>query len=666
MNAEASRRQSNASLSKGSDIETAYSGSQDAEHDQLPSVDDIRLDSPRSRPSRCKFFLLAAFLVVAVVAATVAVVVTQADTGEDDFSMAKGESFQNPTTTFSPPTATSPPQEETAPQQTDMTAPVNRFEAVTKLLSDRGVSTKQAMSLEGSPQKRAVEWIANVDELTVSLDQIDSLVQRYIITVFFYAMGGEFWTNRLNFLSREDVCKWYIAGFAGDSKAPRQFGINCNAEGTVSKIHFPSNFLMGEFPMELSKLTDLETLDVFNNGKLTGGFPEFLIGLPKISFIALHYCGLQGQLPTWLGDLKSLKSLVLSNNEFTGSLPSSLSQLTNLEDLYLDDNSLSGSIAPLRGLSKLQNVVIEDNQFEGSLDDGIVGSWPQLRVFDASHNMLQSTIPTGMFNLANLRILDLHSNKFFGALPMPTGSQNSLEMLTLNENELTGAIPVEISQFANLHTLDLSGNSFISSIPAALGNLAKLEFLFLAQNNFDSGPIPESLASLVSLKQLSLKDTMRTGTIPDWIGNLKELILLDLDMNELGGNIPEALGNCMRMEYLLLNRNQLEGGIPATMSSMLNLKFFMIDQNKLSGSAEAVCKFPQNVEMFIADCQGETAEVDCPCCNVCCSAGNQQCNDDVWLGDSNPIWELGFERPGVELDASASRSYTVQFTGDIP
>lgn len=92
----------------------------------------------------------------------------------------------------------------------------------------------------------------------------------------------------------------------------------------------------------------------------------------------------------------------------------------------------------------------------------------------------------------------------------------------------------------------------------------------------------------------------------------------------------------------------------------------MIDQNKLSGSAEAVCKFPQNVEMFIADCQGETAEVDCPCCNVCCSAGNQQCNDDVWLGDSNPIWELGFERPGVELDASASRSYTVQFTGDIP
>ena len=97
------------------------------------------------------------------------------------------------------------------------------------------------------------------------------------------------------------------------------------------------------------------------------------------------------------------------------------------------------------------------------------------------------------------------------------------------------------------------------------------------------------------------------------------------------------------------------------------IEFFMIDQNDLSGSADAVCSYPQNVEMFIADCQGgSSAEIDCPCCNVCCSDGYTQCNDDVWLGDLNPIWELGFEQPGVELDASASRSYTVQFTGQIP
>lgn len=87
--------------------------------------------------------------------------------------------------------------------------------------------------------------------------------------------------------------------------------------------------------MELNKLTDLERLEVFNNPRVTGGFPEFLNGLTKISFIGVHYCALQGQLPTWLGGLTSLKSLVLSNNQFTGSLPPTMAQLTNLEDLYL-------------------------------------------------------------------------------------------------------------------------------------------------------------------------------------------------------------------------------------------------------------------------------------------------------------------------------------------
>jgi len=92
----------------------------------------------------------------------------------------------------------------------------------------------------------------------------------------------------------------------------------------------------------------------------------------------------------------------------------------------------------------------------------------------------------------------------------------------------------------------------------------------------------------------------------------------------------------------------------------------MIEKNKITGSASPVCARPDQVRVFSADCEGETAAVDCPCCNVCCAPGQDDCNDQVWLGDSNPIWELGYQRSGLEFDASASRTYTISFDGSIP
>lgn len=666
--------QRNASLGKTSDVETAYSGEAASEHDQLPSVHDIHMHHTPSRSGRCKTFLLAAFVVVAVVILTVALVVTQAGTEDDEFNAVTGSAYENsnhnvPTTTLPSDTQdTSAPQQPAQPSTpaNTVTPPPGRLGDIVQLLSDRGVSTMVAMTTPGTPQQKACAWIADYDTRKVSLDNPDSLIQRYVMAVFFDAMGGEVWTNKLNFLSREDECKWYVAGFAGDNKQLKQFGITCNDDGKVQAIHFPSNFLVGAFPSEMKELKSLERFDVFNNGGITGGFPEFFRGLPKINFIGLHYCGLQGQLPEWLGELTTLKSLVLSNNGFSGPLPSTMSSLVNLEDMYLDDNKLQGDISMLQGLSKIKNMVLEDNQFQGSMSGALVGSWPEIEVFDASHNMLNGNVPAAFFELNDLRVLDLHQNQFYGPLPAPSSLKPSLQIFTINENALTGQIPGEINHFINLNTLDLSSNQFTNDIPETIGNLASLEYLFLALNDFTPGAIPMALSNLVSLKQLSLKGTKRTGSIPAWIGNLNQLILLDLDGNSLTGALPASLGSLSKMEYLLLNRNQLEGYIPETFSSMSGLRYFMIDQNKLSGSAAAVCQNEDSVEMFIADCQGSAPEVDCPCCNVCCSDGNAKCNDDVWLGDSNPIWELGFERPGVELDAAASRSYTVQFAGEIP
>lgn len=294
-----------------------------------------------------------------------------------------------------------------------------------------------------------------------------------------------------------------------------------------------------------------------------------------MDYIGLHYCGLVGVLPAWIGNMKSLHSLVLSNNNFSGVLPASISELKQLEDLYLDDCNFEGDIEVLRGLTNLKNVVLEDNTFEFAFDDAMVSNWPGLTTFDASHNRIQSTIPSAFFALSSLRVLDLHGNSLFGSLPTPTSTNSAMEILTLNENALTGAIP-NLSGFRELKQLDFTSNKFTSTIPSTLGNNVKLEFFYAANNPFNAGPIPTFLSQLTALKELSLKDTQLVDNIPEWIGTLSDLLLLDLDNNRLVGTIPESLGEATSLEYLLLNRNNLEGTIPSALGSLPNLGTFSV------------------------------------------------------------------------------------------
>ena len=240
-------RQSNASLGKASDIETAYSGSSGGE--QLPSVDDVRMDHPPRRANRCWMYFLGAFVVIAAVIVTVVLVVTQAGTQDSEFNLAQGEAFDDGSkpTNLPPPTIDTASETVSAPETPATTAPqpqestptnVDRYGDLLQVLSERGISTMEDLSVQGSPQQRAAAWIADKDVQALPLDQTDTLVQRYVLAVFFYAMGGETWTNSLNFLNKEDSCKWYIAGFAGESKELKQFGVTCNNSNKVSEIHF--------------------------------------------------------------------------------------------------------------------------------------------------------------------------------------------------------------------------------------------------------------------------------------------------------------------------------------------------------------------------------------------------------------------------------------------
>lgn len=277
MQAAARRAESDRSLSsKPSDIETAFSGSQEfSEHDQLPSVEDVRLESPRSNSGskRCLkvSFWTALLVIVTVTAVTLAVVLTKDESSNNnngavmedqdffmgDASVPVDSAPATPTTAV--PIQTDAPVSTNAPVTTT-TEPgfVSRVPAAVQLLSEAGVSTKSALERDGSPQQRAVWFVADQDPAPIALGDADAFVERYVLTVLFYSMGGEKdWTNSLNFLSEAPTCRWYINGFAADKKTARKYGASCNDAGRIANIHFRklSNAISGNLSLTVLILT---------------------------------------------------------------------------------------------------------------------------------------------------------------------------------------------------------------------------------------------------------------------------------------------------------------------------------------------------------------------------------------------------------------------------
>lgn len=114
------------------------------------------------------------------------------------------------------------------------------------------------------------------------------------------------------------------------------------------------------------------------------------------------------------------------------------------------------------------------------------------------------------------------------------------------------------------------------------------------------------------------------------------------DTNELKGTIPRVIDNLKKLKFILLNRNQLTGTIPESLKELPDLDFLLLERNDLNGSAHPVCSREVKPQIFMADC----AEIACPCCTSCCKDDetDEQCDDQVWLGGIDPIWETKYER----------------------
>jgi hypothetical protein len=182
------------------------------------------------------------------------------------------------------------------------------------------------------------------------------------------------------------------------------------------------------------------------------------------------------------------------------------------------------------------------------------------------------------------------------------GSIPALQYLFVARNGLTGTIPVELGN-TPLTQMDLQSNYLTGDI----------------------GPVIDSFPR--SLELFVVGGNKLRGTIPTSIGSFSSLVAIDFGRNDMNGTIPSQFGELPSLEALRLGENKFVGTLPMSIASLPNLSLLHVYGNDLTGSLDEFCTVwndPFGLKNLAANTCGES-EIECPCCNQCCSVDIFEC-----------------------------------------
>lgn len=125
-----------------------------------------------------------------------------------------------------------------APSAAPSFAPTsNRLSVIIEKVTAAGVSSIESFDDRNGPQFLAAEFIADVDKLDTSDTADELLIQRYIMTTFYYSTGGESWLtcgqihascttdgDAYSYLSENSECDW--------------LGSSCDRDGYITEVSF--------------------------------------------------------------------------------------------------------------------------------------------------------------------------------------------------------------------------------------------------------------------------------------------------------------------------------------------------------------------------------------------------------------------------------------------
>ncbi|XP_062095591.1 leucine-rich repeat receptor protein kinase HPCA1-like [Humulus lupulus] len=315
-------------------------------------------------------------------------------------------------------------------------------------------------------------------------------------------------------------------------------GIDCS-DNRVTSITLSSMGLEGQLSGDIEQLSELQTLDLSYNKKLTGPLPQSIGNLQKLNNLILVGCAFSGQIPGTIGSLKELVFISLNSNRFTGLIPPSIGNLSKLYWLDLADNQIEGTIPVSRGNTPGLDMLLHCKHFH------------------FGKNKLEGSIPETLFssNMTLIHVL-FDSNQLTGSIPLSLGLVKSLEVVRLDGNELSDDVPTNLNDLTNVTELILSDNKLSGPLPNLTG-MNGLHFLDLSNNSFDTSDFPSWISTLQSLTTLIMEDTNLQGPIPVDLFSLPNLETVVLRKNKLNGTLDIGTSYSSHLNLVDLKNNQI-------------------------------------------------------------------------------------------------------------
>ncbi|XP_040997733.1 leucine-rich repeat receptor protein kinase HPCA1-like isoform X1 [Juglans microcarpa x Juglans regia] len=303
---------------------------------------------------------------------------------------------------------------------------------------------------------------------------------------------------------------------------PSWEGVTCNNISRVTVLKLSTMGLEGKIEGDIGGLTELTSLDLSFNPRLTGSLSPRLGDLKKLNFLILAGCSFTGDIPDELGNLSDLLFLALNSNNLTGKIPPSFGNFAKLFWLDVAENMLTGPLPLSTSMAPGLDLLLK------------------ARHFHFNKNKLSGPIPAKLFssNMSLIHIL-FDGNQLSGSIPPTLGLVNTLEVLRLDRNALTGTVP-DLSNLTNIIKLNFAQNKLTGALPN-LTQMMKLNYLDLSNNSFDPSEAPTWFLTLSSLTTLVMEYGLLQGSIPRELFSLPQLQQVKLRNNKFSDTLDMGL-----------------------------------------------------------------------------------------------------------------------------
>ena len=234
--------------------------------------------------------------------------------------------------------------------------------------------------------------------------------------------------------------------------------------------------LLRSLPMGLRRLHRLHSLNLSNN-QLSVDDLNAVWEIESLRDLKLAKNQLQGAFPSGISRLRNLEVLDLHENSIT-DLPEGLEELSALRSLDVGDNQLAS--LPFEALSKLplRDIRASKNTLTGALIPASVQNFETLQSLDIVSNALEKLSENENIDFPNLQTLHMSVNRI-KALPNISTWQ-ALLTLSVEDNSLS-EIPQGFIELKNVRNVDFTGND-ISRLDERIGLMENLVTLRIANN----------------------------------------------------------------------------------------------------------------------------------------------------------------------------------------